>query len=739
MSSTLPSPSQPTDLHDFEIAIFCARSLEAGAITSLFDEHWDIRAYGKAAGDTNTYSIGAMSGYNVVLVHLPNIGKVTAATAAAVLCTSFRAINLALVVGTCGGVPSGQSSNDDIHLGDVVVSDGIIQYDFGRKFPHKFIRKDHVRDNLPRPSTLVRTFLAKLRMDQIRSQLGEKALEYLRLFKPTYWHKHYKPSECLVCNSGIAEICDAALKLSCQYLGCDKQELVRRARSISLSSTPAIHFGLVASGDSVMKSGEERDRAAEEDEVIAFEMEGAGIWEVFPNCLIIKGVCNYADSHKSKRWHAYAAATAAATTKAVLENWITETEYPSRLAYPHHSTPTATRTVLSDPARKGAIFKMLNASPYLDRKEKNPDQVPGTCEWFVNHQSFRRWRESPSSSMLWVSADPGCGRSVLAKHLVDFELPSTRSRTTCYFFFKNDFEDQRSARSALCCILHQLFKQKGALLSDNVIERFETDGEHLTKFYGTRNNLNLNFLLTSRPYGNIRRGFQPLQIPGLPVIHLSGESEVEMENLPEGSMLEHAEEQFLLQGLLRVPNRTYIWAHLTLDLIHDIDIDKTAIYKATSQLPQTIDEAYERILAKNRDHKKAKRLLHIVVAVARPLTLPEMQLALGLRESHGLNKELNFQLEECFCEPRKNFWFKMAPQIVKRVTLISSNGNPRCRHKSLIESLRKTAFGTSFSLSLKPMFLTTTFATRIWPNTLATTTSLSILLRTRQLTFEYHV
>lgn len=224
---------------------------------------------------------------------------------------------------------------------------------------------------------------------------------------------------------------------------------------------------------------------------------------------------------------------------------------------------------------------MLNASPYLDRKEKNPDQVPGTCEWFVNHQSFRRWRESPSSSMLWVSADPGCGRSVLAKHLVDFELPSTRSRTTCYFFFKDDFEDQRSARSALCCILHQLFKQKGALLSDNVIERFETDGEHLTKsfgdlwdvlvlasqdknageivcildafdecedqerseltrylcrFYGTRNNLNLKFLLTSRPYGNIRRGFQPLQIPGLPVIHLSGESEVEMENLPEGSM-----------------------------------------------------------------------------------------------------------------------------------------------------------------------------------------------------------
>jgi nucleoside phosphorylase len=70
-----------------------------------------------------------------------------------------------------------------------------------------------------------------------------------------------------------------------------------------------------------MKSGEDRDSAAFQNEVIAFEMEGAGIWETFPGCLIIKGVCDYADSHKSKRWQAYAAATAAAATKAVLENW----------------------------------------------------------------------------------------------------------------------------------------------------------------------------------------------------------------------------------------------------------------------------------------------------------------------------------------------------------------------------------------------------------------------------------
>jgi nucleoside phosphorylase len=80
-----------------------------------------------------------------------------------------------------------------------------------------------------------------------------------------------------------------------------------------------VHFRLVASGNMVMKSSEDRDQTAAREDVIAFEMEGAGVWDSFP-CLIIKGVCDYADSHKDKRWQNYAAATAAACLKAFLEN-----------------------------------------------------------------------------------------------------------------------------------------------------------------------------------------------------------------------------------------------------------------------------------------------------------------------------------------------------------------------------------------------------------------------------------
>ncbi|KAN0081080.1 Ankyrin repeat-containing domain protein [Elaphomyces granulatus] len=310
-------------------------------------------------------------------------------------------------------------------------------------------------------------------------------------------------------------------------------------------------------------------------------------------------------------------------------------------------------------AKEIDILKRINKSPYRDRKERNPDRIQGTCEWFVTHKLFRDWHESKSSTMLWVSADPGCGKSVLVKYLVDSILPTSESRTTCYFFFKDDFEDQRNVISALCCILHQLFVQKRTLISEKILEQFEVDGERLVssfgdlwatllavakdenageivclldaideceghgrsqlaqalcKLYRTRSNFNLKFLLTSRPYGEIRRGFQPLEIPGLPVIHLSGESDIEMKKISReidvfikarvqdigGRLkLRNDEQDLLLQELMHVPNRTYLWVHLTLDLIESyIDIDKTGIVNATSHLPKTVYEAYDRILSK---------------------------------------------------------------------------------------------------------------------------------------------
>jgi hypothetical protein len=207
-----------------------------------------------------------------------------------------------------------------------------------------FVRKDTPRDNLPRPGLKIRATLAKLQTKQGRSWLDSKTSEYLaalrqelsdmviypgatedRLFKSTYQHKHHKPSDCVICanDNGGDDVCEMAIGLSCEHINCDERELIPRIR-LSQPFNPIIHFGLVASGDTVMKSGEVRDYIAIRDGVIAF---GAGVWENFPSSLVIKGVCDYADSHKSKKWQNYAAATAAAVTKGFLENWNTGMQF----------------------------------------------------------------------------------------------------------------------------------------------------------------------------------------------------------------------------------------------------------------------------------------------------------------------------------------------------------------------------------------------------------------------------
>ncbi|KAH7146098.1 hypothetical protein EDB81DRAFT_856613 [Dactylonectria macrodidyma] len=107
---------------------------------------------------------------------------------------------------------------------------------------------------------------------------------------------------------------------TCEECGCSGG-LVQRRRLDQDIPQPAVHLGLIASGDTVMKSGEERDDIARQESVIGFEMEGAGVWDTFP-CIVIKGACDYADSHKTKVWQRYAAAMTAACTKAFLEHWV---------------------------------------------------------------------------------------------------------------------------------------------------------------------------------------------------------------------------------------------------------------------------------------------------------------------------------------------------------------------------------------------------------------------------------
>ncbi|OJI82984.1 hypothetical protein ASPTUDRAFT_123282 [Aspergillus tubingensis CBS 134.48] len=330
---------RPERRDDFTIAIICTLPIEGDAVEALFDETYDrsCKRYGKQQGDTNSYINGKIGRHNVVLCRLPRIGNGSAASVASSLQTSYTSIQLALVVGICGGAPR-IGKDQEIFLGDIVISDSAIEYDFGRQYPSGFQRKTGIKDTLGRPNREIRTLLNAMAARRTREQFQSEIMEYLRgmqqsenrwnhpeiddiLFDSHYGHTHRDPAaecSCLELDS-LDQICEEALQSDCSTIGCDKNRIVRSRESPETHHV-SIHIGTVGSADIAMKSGQHRENLFKEEKVIAFESTGAGVWDTFP-CIILKGVSDYADGHICKAWEAYAAAAAASGAKAFLDYW----------------------------------------------------------------------------------------------------------------------------------------------------------------------------------------------------------------------------------------------------------------------------------------------------------------------------------------------------------------------------------------------------------------------------------
>ncbi|KAH8693746.1 hypothetical protein BGW36DRAFT_429779 [Talaromyces proteolyticus] len=126
-----------------------------------------------------------------------------------------------------------------------------------------------------------------------------------------------------------------------------------------------------------------------------------------------------------------------------------------------------------------AKFCAENTCPYADRIDAVPKRVEGTCEWFQAHDRYRAWLESPDGGLLLFSADPGCGKSVLSRFLIEdilsLKMPDA---VLCYFFFK-DSPDQNNICAALCALIHQILSQYTELL-DLVVNDIIKNGTGLT-------------------------------------------------------------------------------------------------------------------------------------------------------------------------------------------------------------------------------------------------------------------
>lgn len=516
MKNSLP---RPTHREDFRIAIICALPLEASAVQALFDICWDEYGinYGKAAGDPNAYTTGRVGGHDVVLAHMPGMGKGIAASVASSLRSSYQRIQLALVVGICGGVPFVKEGKveKEIILGDVVISEGIVQYDFGRRFLGKFVRKDDIRDNFSRLNADIRSFLARLKAAKGLKRLQDRMLHHLeifrdnpcttypgidkdKLFDSSYRHKHQELAACELCSNcrhGRDPVCHRALISTCDQLKCDENMLLPRRRHVAASEdqevpNPAVHFGLIASGDAVARSGLDRDEIAAREGVIAFEMEGAGVWDNFP-CIVIKGVCDYADSHKNKDWQEYAAATAAACMKAFLEEWAVLDEPFSKGSQSKSSLVASLNldegnhiyfiTDMNSPP--GPLFGQLahvnrpiaagKLQSLLDSLEvpgmnarlqgfKKPHDI--TCTWLFEQSEYKDWLNPDKTpehhGFLCIKGKPGVGKSTMMKQALAHVRNEIKHATVISFFFNAKGKSyEKSALGMYRSLLFQLLTE----------------------------------------------------------------------------------------------------------------------------------------------------------------------------------------------------------------------------------------------------------------------------------------
>ena len=291
---------------DYTVGWVCALPIELAAAQEMLDEehenlHHDVN-------DTNIYTLGRIGEHNVVIACLPEgqTGTNSAAAVAVQMKSAFTSIRFGLMVGIGGGVPSEEA---DIRLGDVVVSrpykvhGGVVQYDIGKATPSGFERTGILNT----PPMILLNAVANLRANHLRGKC--RLLEYFSKLDslPTFAREDAGPD--ILFNADNNHVGGAA----CER--CNKERVVARQPR---SQEVVVHYGTIASGNQVMRDAAERDRvSAELGGVLCFEMEAAGLTNNFP-CLVIRGICDYADSHKNKKWQAYAAGTAAACAKEVL-------------------------------------------------------------------------------------------------------------------------------------------------------------------------------------------------------------------------------------------------------------------------------------------------------------------------------------------------------------------------------------------------------------------------------------
>ncbi|KAN0074911.1 Quinonprotein alcohol dehydrogenase-like superfamily [Elaphomyces granulatus] len=415
---------------DYTVGWICALPIELAAAQEMLDEEHE-------GFDHDLYTLGRIGKHNVVIACLPKgqTGTNSAAAVAAQMTSAFISIRFGLMVGIGGGVPTAEA---DIRLGDVVVSQpgtahgGVIQYDFGKATPGGFKRTGFLNT----PPAILLNAVAKLQANHLRGM--NRTMEYASHLNrlPTFAHQNTGPD--VLFEANYHHVWGAACEL------CSKEKVVERKPRDNQEIVA--HYGTIASGNQVMRDAAERDRVSWElGGVLCFEMEAAGLMNSFP-CLVIRGICDYADSHKSKRWQAYAAGAAAAYAKELL-SVIPPAEVAKSLTLDEiiKEKNVLEETLSRLPCANEAAFNSYQRQHEPTCLENTRGQVlQDICSWADGQNT---------QCVFWLNGLAGTGKSTIARTIARKYFEQRRLGAS--FFFTKGGGDTSHAGKFITSIAHQ--------------------------------------------------------------------------------------------------------------------------------------------------------------------------------------------------------------------------------------------------------------------------------------------